>query len=153
MRTDARRLPRRHRPQVAAAPGAAAPAVDPVQALIDESQQHYRKGQRDLDFGHLDRARNEFNRAIDVLLNAPGGARTEPRLREQFDRLVDRISAFEVAALATGDGFAEKPAEPASIDELLALSATFDDAGADARRDRDRRDRPARRRRTTFRFP
>jgi membrane-bound lytic murein transglycosylase D len=32
-----------------------------------------------------------------------------------------------VAALATGDGFAEKPAEPASIDELLELSATFDE--------------------------
>ena len=51
----------------------------------------------------------EFDRAIEVLLTAPGGARTEPRLREQFDRLVDRISALEVAALAEGDGFSEKP--------------------------------------------
>jgi len=91
-----------------------APAVDPVQTLITESQQHYLKGQRELELGHLDRARTEFNAALDVLLNAPGGARTEPRLREQFDRLVDKISALEVAALATGDGFAEKPAEPAS---------------------------------------
>jgi len=104
-----------------------APAIDPVLTLITESQQHYLKGQRELELGHLDRARTEFNAALDVLLNAPGGARTEPRLREQFDRLVDRISALEVAALATGDGFAEKPAEPASIDELLELSATFDE--------------------------
>jgi peptidoglycan lytic transglycosylase D len=109
------------------APPAATPTVDPVQALIAESQQRYVKGQRELELGHLDRARAEFNAALDVLLSAPGGARTEPRLREQFDRLVDKISALEVAALATGDGFAEKPAEPASIDQLLELSATFDE--------------------------
>jgi membrane-bound lytic murein transglycosylase D len=113
------------RPQAPAMPPA--PAVDPIQALITESQQRYLKGQRELELGHLDRARDEFNAALDVLLNAPGGARSEARLREQFDRLVDKISALEVAALATGDGFAEKPAEPASIDALLEFSATFDE--------------------------
>jgi peptidoglycan lytic transglycosylase D len=60
-----------------------------------------------------------------VLLESPYGARTEPRIREHFDRLVDRISTYEVRALATGDGFTEKKYEPASIDELLALSTTF----------------------------
>ena len=105
---------------------AAAAPVDPVQAVLDESQRIYDQGKRELDLGHIEQARNEFNHAIDVLLNAPGGARMEPRLRAQFDRLVDRISALEVAALATGDGFSEKPAEPASIDELLALSDSSD---------------------------
>ena len=116
-------------PPVAAAqvpPKPAAPAVqvDAVQALIDDSQRVYEAGKRELDLGHLDKARIEFNHAIDLLLNAPGGARTEPRLRAQFDKLVDRISALEVAALATGDGFTEKPTEPASIDALLALTDT-----------------------------
>jgi membrane-bound lytic murein transglycosylase D len=74
--------------------------------------------------GHLERARTEFDRAVDVLLDSPYGARTEPRLREHFDRLVDRINAYEVTALAQGDGFAEKRYEPASIDELLMI-ATF----------------------------
>ena len=100
-------------PPVAQAPAPEPPRPDPIQVLIDESQKHYVLGQRELEVGHLDRARVEFNRAIDVLLTAPGGARTEPRLREQFDRLVDRISALEVATLAEGDGFSEKPTEPA----------------------------------------
>ena len=60
-----------------------------------------------------------------MLLESPYGARTEPRIREHFDRLVDRISTYEVRALATGDGFTEKKYEPASIDELLAMSATL----------------------------
>ena len=115
-------------PQVAqaATPAPAVPALDPIDSLIAQSEAHFARGKRDLDLGHLEQARTEFNRAIDVLLDTPGGARTEPRLRAQFDKLVDRISALEVAALANGDGFKEKPSEPASIDELLALSSTFD---------------------------
>ena len=60
-----------------------------------------------------------------MLLESPYGGRTEPRIREHFDRLVDRISTYEVKALAEGDGFTEKKYEPASIDELLALSTTL----------------------------
>jgi len=115
-------------PVVKAAPAQVTPAPDPVQTLINESQKHYLAGQRELEVGHLDRARVEFDRAIDVLLTAPGGARTEPRLREQFDRLVDRISALEVATLAEGDGFSEKPSEPASIDALFDLAPATEES-------------------------
>ena len=105
--------------------------VDPITALIDTSQQHFDAGERELKVGHLDRARAEFDRAVDVLLESPYGARTDARLREHFDRLVDRINAYEVTALAQGDGFAEKKYEPASIDELLKI-ATFPKPPADA---------------------
>ena len=126
----------RHQNSPPAAPPAAAsstptsPAValpDPVEALIADSQRHFEIGQRELKIGHLDQARASFNRALEVLLESPYGARSEPRIRQQFDRLVDRISATEITALAEGDGFAEKPSEPASIDELLAQSL-FDNA-------------------------
>src|SRR5437867_581953 len=105
---------------------APAPAPDPVLALIGESDRHFKDGQKELDLGHVEAAKQDFNRAIDILLESPYGARTEPRIREHFDRLIDRISAYEVKALAEGDGFTEKRYEAASIDELLALSATFD---------------------------
>ncbi|HXE79929.1 MAG TPA: LysM peptidoglycan-binding domain-containing protein [Vicinamibacterales bacterium] len=95
---------------------------DPVERLISESERHYESGQQELERGHLDQARAEFDRALEVLLESPYGARSEPRIRQHFDRLVDRISALEVTALGEGDGFAEKPSEPASIDELLALT-------------------------------
>jgi membrane-bound lytic murein transglycosylase D len=107
------------------------PPPDPVATLIATSQQHFLSGERELKLGHLERARAEFDRAIELLLESPYGARTEPRLREHFDRLVDRINAHEVTALAQGDGFAEKKYEPASIDELLKI-ATFPKPAADA---------------------
>jgi membrane-bound lytic murein transglycosylase D len=101
-----------------------APAPDPVAALIQTSQDHFAAGERELKLGHLERARIEFDRAIDVLLESPYGARTDARMREHFDRLVDRINAHEVTALAQGDGFSETKTEPASIDEILTI-ATF----------------------------
>jgi len=98
---------------------------DPVLTLIAESEQHFEAGQRELELGHVGGAKLEFDRSVNVLLESPYGGRTEPRIREHFDRLVDRISAYEVKALAEGDGFTEKKYEPASIDELLAMSATL----------------------------
>src|SRR5207248_7321209 len=106
-------------------PGPAQAPDDPVLALIAESDRHFKTGQRELELGHVVGAKQEFNRAVDLLLESPYGARTEPRIREHFDRLVDRISAYEMTALAEGDGFTEKKYETASIDELLALSTTF----------------------------
>ena len=108
---------------VTPAPVASAP-VDPVAALIATSQEHFTAGERELKLGHLERARVEFDRAVDVLLESPYGARTDARMREHFDRLIDRINAHEVTALAQGDGFSETRTEPASIDEILAI-ATF----------------------------
>jgi membrane-bound lytic murein transglycosylase D len=113
----------------APAPAPAAPVpqaqADPVAELIAASNRHFETGSRELDEGHLDTAKAEFNRSLEVLLESPYGARSEPRIREHFDRMVERISAFEVAALAQGDGFTEKKYESATIDDLLAIS-TFE---------------------------
>ena len=62
---------------------------------------------------------------MEVLLESPYGARTDARMREHFDRLIDRVNAHEVTALAQGDGFAEKKYEAAPIDEILKNATTF----------------------------
>ena len=126
--TPAQTLPR---PAAAAIPAVAAPApvpvpqVDPVVELIAVSTLHFDAGERELQLGHLQSAKTEFNRAVEVLLESPFGGRTDPRIREHFDRLVGRISAREVTALAQGDGFAEQRQETTGIDELLAQT-TFE---------------------------
>jgi membrane-bound lytic murein transglycosylase D len=101
------------------------PLPDPVLTLIASSEDHFKAGQRELEQGHAEAAKQQFDKALSVLMESPYGGRTEPRIRNYFDRLVDRISTYEVKALAEGDGFTEKKYEPASIDDLLALSATF----------------------------
>ncbi|MPY88146.1 MAG: LysM peptidoglycan-binding domain-containing protein [Luteitalea sp.] len=97
-------------------------AKDPIATLLATSEQHYANGERELRAGHLDRARREFDQALRVITESPWGARSDARLSEHFDRLVDRISAQEALALATGDGFTEKPSEPALIDKVLEIT-------------------------------
>jgi membrane-bound lytic murein transglycosylase D len=99
--------------------------------LIATSDRHFEAGQKELELGHLERAKAEFDRALDTLLESSEGARSNPRLREHFDRLVDRISVLEQAALATGDGFSETKSEPAAIDALLAIE-TFESSAPKA---------------------
>jgi len=98
---------------------------DAVSELIALSTSHFEAGQRELREGHLEMAKAEFNKSLEVLLESRFGARTVPRIREHFDRLVERISAYELTALAQGDGFTEKKYEPATIDDLLTIS-TFE---------------------------
>lgn len=116
-------------PQVPAASVASAEAVapveDPVDVLIATSDRHFAAGEADLAQGHLEQAKAAFDRALDTLLESPTGAGGDPRLREHFERLVDRIAVLEQAALAKGDGFAETRSEPAAIDTLLGIE-TFE---------------------------
>ena len=118
-------------PPAAAAPAplpprpAAAPAVDPIEALIAESNRHFDVGQREMQAGHLEAARLEFNRALELVMQWNTGPRSDPRLREHFDRLVERVSAVEILALAEGDGFAE-PILPACQHRILSFGAHRD---------------------------
>jgi membrane-bound lytic murein transglycosylase D len=100
------------------------PAVDPIKELLAAADRQFEEGRKELALGHLARAKSHFNKALEVLLESPAGARSDARVREHFDRLVDRIAALELTALATGDGFTEQVAEPASIDELLTFDTT-----------------------------
>lgn len=112
------------------APPPAVP-VDSVLELLATSNRHFEQGRTELALGHLGNAKTAFNRSLEVLLESPQGTRADSRVQEHFDRLVDRIAALELTALATGDGFTERAAEPASIDELLTIS-TFETAPATA---------------------
>ena len=102
-------------------------AVDPVRELLASSDRLFEDGRRQLSLGHLAQAKSAFNAALELLLASPDDTRADARVRQHLDRLVDRIAALELTALATGDGFTEQAAEPASIDQLLTIS-TFDTA-------------------------
>ena len=117
--------------QAAPTPPAPQRETDPVAELLAVSTLHFERGQRELREGHLEMAKSEFNRSLEVLLESRYGGRTDPRIREHFDRLVERISAYELTSLAQGDGFTEKKYEPATIDDLLTTS-TFEQPPATA---------------------
>jgi membrane-bound lytic murein transglycosylase D len=109
------------RPSVGTAERPAEPAAaaeDPTAQRIAQADAHLEAGIAELRDGHLGRAREAFDRAIDVYLATPGGAYSDPMLAEAYRRTLDVIHLREIEALAAGDGFSEPLPEPASIDEV-----------------------------------
>lgn len=104
---------------VSPAPTPAPP--DPVTVVLAQAEASFDVGRAAATAGHLQEARQAFDRALDGLLTLPGGARANARVSAAVDRLIDRISALELEALANGDGYTETASEPASIDTLLSL--------------------------------
>jgi membrane-bound lytic murein transglycosylase D len=100
----------------------AAAAEDPVGRIVTAADAHLAAGIAQSKAGHLNRAREDFDRALDLYLNAPGGAFAEPRLTAAYKRTLEAIQLHEFEALAAGDGFTENLPEPASIDEVGGLS-------------------------------
>jgi len=111
-------------PQMPVAPKAEAapPVVDPVTKRIAEADAHLNAGFAEARDGHMKRAREEFDQAVDFYLTAPGGANADPRLADAYRRTLDAVQAREMEAFAAGDGFRETPAEVASIDAIADLA-------------------------------
>jgi membrane-bound lytic murein transglycosylase D len=110
----------------AQANASAAPAVPPaspqVQALIDAVEVAYQSGISDYHAGKLQTAKADFDRAVDLMLTSNFDLRTQPQLRDEFDRVVDAVNTLEMEALKQGNGFAPK-IEPAPVD--IANDVTF----------------------------
>ena len=117
----------------ASSPKGALPA-DPVPRLIQEADAHLAAGMADVKQGHLKAAREEFDRAVDLYLGAPGGAYATPALAEAYRRTLEAVQARELEALAAGDGFTETRTEPAAIDEVGLLPVGSGTPSDDSRR-------------------
>jgi membrane-bound lytic murein transglycosylase D len=106
---------------------------DASATVLAESEAALRAGLAAADAGHLDRARADFDRAVDLLLSHPGGAAADPRLAEAYRRTLETIQVREIEMLAAGDGFTETASEPASIDVVGALPVGDAPASAETR--------------------
>jgi membrane-bound lytic murein transglycosylase D len=99
------------------------PKTDSVEALIARVEKEFQAGQASYHAGHLEQAKASFDRSFDLLLSYPAGVRSDERLEDEFDKIVEAVNTIEMAALQQGDGFTQQPSEPAPIDE--ANETTF----------------------------
>jgi membrane-bound lytic murein transglycosylase D len=124
-----------HGKGVAKAPTATPPrAADSTPRIIAQADAHLAAGMAEIKQGHLKAAREEFDRAVDLYLGAPGGAYSTPALAEAYRRTLEQIQSRELEALAAGDGFTEATVEKASIDDVGDLPVGTLAPTEDARR-------------------
>ncbi len=85
--------------------------IDQVEAAYAAGDAAYRKGQ-------LAEAKTQFDRAVDLMLSSGLDIKADPKLEDEFDKIVDQVNALEMEALKQGNGFVPKeeitPAEAAS---------------------------------------
>jgi membrane-bound lytic murein transglycosylase D len=94
-----------------------------VQQLIDEVEKVYANGEAAYRKGHLTEAKAEFDRAVDMMLTTGIDIKSEPRLQDEFDRIIDQVNGLEMEALKQGNGFTPK-VEPTPAD--VASDVTFE---------------------------
>lgn len=125
-----------------------------VLQIISRSENHFKQGKLNLDDNKREQARDEFDRAVDVILESGMDVRSNPRLRDYYLQLVERIyreevplqqaqpaggvllaQSITVAGSATNTqsqqstppsqiGFREQKFEPSPLDELSRLELT-----------------------------
>jgi membrane-bound lytic murein transglycosylase D len=129
---------------LAAAPAPPAPAPAPpaptveqqrVRLLIRQVEETYARGEADYHKGRLPEAKQEFDRAVDLMLASGIDIKSDAELQEEFDHIVDEVNALEMEALKLGNGFVpseeETPAEVAQdvtfeVDPKIVAKATAD---------------------------
>src|SRR3712207_3389680 len=67
-----------------------------VQSIIDRAEQHYKLGELNLRDGKRQPAREEFDKAVDSVLESGMDVRSNPRLQRYYLELVERVYRMEV---------------------------------------------------------
>jgi membrane-bound lytic murein transglycosylase D len=105
-------------PQQKTAAPMTAKAPEGIDQLVASSQAAFDAGEQDFKAGHLVKAREEFDRALDQLLASGYDLDADPRLGNLYHHIIDTVSLDELAAFRAGDGFSEQKSTPAPIDEI-----------------------------------
>ena len=102
------------------------PPPDPADLLIGEAEKLYAAGLEDYRTGNLDKARQEFDQSLSLLLRAKLDVAGDDRLNAEFHKLVENIYSLEVAAVERGDVLSERKYEPAPIEAFAGLTFPVD---------------------------
>ena len=93
-------------------------AGDPIELTILEAQLQFERGENLYKQGFLQRAKQEFDGAVDLVLDAAQTFPNDPRLQRELTELAARVNAMELAALRQGEAATDDKEEHAAIDDL-----------------------------------
>ena len=93
-------------------------APNGAQQFAADAQAAFDAGEQDFRAGHLEKARQEFDAALDELLTSGLDLDSDPQLGSLYHHIIDTVSLDELEAFRAGDGFSEQKSTPAAIDEI-----------------------------------
>jgi len=98
------------------------PKNDALGLVIVEAKARFEHGQELYKQGFLQRAKDEFDGALDLLLDSASLYPNSPRLDKAINDMVTQVHALEMEAFKNGDGFTNQTQEHAAIDDLEKIT-------------------------------
>ena len=95
------------------------PAID---VLVAKVQASYSDGQKKYKAGNFDKARVDFDRAMDLIVQSGFQADFDPRLSDLIDQLGETLHSYELNAERNAEEDAEPTGPPAPIDALAEMA-------------------------------
>jgi membrane-bound lytic murein transglycosylase D len=102
------------------------PAPDAVDLLLAQVEARYQAGMDDYRLGNLEKAKEQFDRAVVLLLQSDLDVQGDDRLHGEFNKLVEDISGAEAAAQERGDTLSPHNYVPAPIESFAGLTFPVD---------------------------
>ena len=103
-----------------------APTADPVASLIAGVEKDYQAGLDAYKAGQTDTAKQDFDKAINALLESNLDIRSDDRLQQEFDRIVEGVNRLDLASLGYASDSDAQKSEPAPIDETNGITPSAD---------------------------
>jgi membrane-bound lytic murein transglycosylase D len=100
-----------------------APVRPAIDILVDKVQAAYDTGQKELKARDFEKARAEFDRAVDLIQSSGFPVESDPRLSKLFDEIGDATQSYEQQqAQNNAEEDEENPGIPAPIEEIADLT-------------------------------
>src|SRR5262249_8292113 len=71
-----------------------------IQRVIERSTGHFQAAEASFKDGNFDKARREYDRAVDTVLEAGIDVRSDPRLYQHYQNLIERIYQRQMTLMA-----------------------------------------------------
>ncbi len=104
----------------------ATPTSDATGDLIARVEKDYQAGLDAYKAGQTDAAKQDFDNAINALLESNLDIRSDDRLEQEFDRIVEGVNRLDLASLGYASDSDAQKSEPAPIDETNGITPSAD---------------------------
>jgi peptidoglycan lytic transglycosylase D len=99
---------------------------DSAAVLISEVDDICSKGMKEYHAGNLQEARQDFDRALSLLLESGTDVQNDGRLKAEFDKLVEKTYGLEASTSANGDALSQRDYEAPPIESFAGLTFPVD---------------------------
>jgi membrane-bound lytic murein transglycosylase D len=93
---------------------------------IAKAEEHFQQGKKYYQAGDTEQARGEFDRAVDLMLEASDNATDRQLYESKLDEMVDAIHRYDLAGLGSAASMDEPQYEKAPLEDILQMTFPVD---------------------------